>query len=131
MAFKTFHIVQGLSRTPFLFFPRSLTTRFFNNILQKERISKIENLNIWKSKNPGSLTSAQSNACVRHCELLGWVRLTCLSLRETMLKLILHRFLHFQSKSVFVYISWRLSFQVFPEASLVRFCAQFRSQIMP
>jgi hypothetical protein len=43
MAFKTIHIAQGLSRTPLLFFPRSLTTRFSKNIPQRSNISKIGN----------------------------------------------------------------------------------------
>ena len=59
MALKTIHFVQGLSRTPLLFVPRYLTTRFPKNILQKKKTSRIENLEIWKSKNPGSLTGAQ------------------------------------------------------------------------
>ena len=56
MAFKTFHIIQGLSRTALLFIPRYLTTRFFKMILQKNKISRLMNLKIWKSQNPGSLT---------------------------------------------------------------------------
>ena len=40
MAFKTLHIVQGLSRTPLLFILRYLTNLFL----------KIKNLEIWKSK---------------------------------------------------------------------------------
>ena len=53
------HFVHGLSRTPLLFSPRYLTNIFLNNILQKDNISSIGNLKIWKSKNPGSLTGAQ------------------------------------------------------------------------
>jgi len=34
---KTFHIVQGLFRTPLLFIPRQLTTGFFKMILQKQK----------------------------------------------------------------------------------------------
>jgi hypothetical protein len=48
MALKTFHIVQGLSRTPLLFIPRYLTNIFFEIILQTEQLSKIENLKISK-----------------------------------------------------------------------------------
>ena len=46
MTFKTFHIVQGLSRTPLLFIPRYLTSRFFKIILQKNK-----NLENHKSEN--------------------------------------------------------------------------------
>jgi len=46
MAFKTFHIIQGLSRTPLLFIPRYLTTRFFKMILQKK-----QNLETHESEN--------------------------------------------------------------------------------
>ena len=49
MAFKTFHIVQGLSSTPLLFIPRYLTNIFPNNISQKDKYRKIK---IWKSENP-------------------------------------------------------------------------------
>ena len=42
MASKTLHFVQGLSRTPLLFIPRYLTNLFFEHILQKEAMSKIE-----------------------------------------------------------------------------------------
>ena len=38
MAFKTFHIVHGLSRTPLLFIPRYLTTRFPKHISRKKNI---------------------------------------------------------------------------------------------
>ena len=54
MAFKTIKFVQGLSRTPLLFSARYLTTKKNNN----SRKSQI--LKIWKSKNTGSLTSAQA-----------------------------------------------------------------------
>ena len=60
MAFKTFHFVQGVSRTPLLFIPRYLTNLFFENVLQKQESRESK---IWKSKNPGSLTGAQ------HCPL--------------------------------------------------------------
>ena len=46
MALKTFHFVQGLSRTPLLFIPRYITNIFSENMSKKE-ISKI-----WKSENP-------------------------------------------------------------------------------
>ena len=46
MALKTFHFVQGLSRTPLLFIPRYLTNIFSENSLQKE------NLENQKSENP-------------------------------------------------------------------------------
>ena len=52
MSLKTFHIVQGLSRTPLLFIPRYPTNIFFENSLQKEEISRIENLKISKD-DPG------------------------------------------------------------------------------
>ena len=60
MVLKTLHIVPGLSRTPLLFIPRYLTNLFFESISQ-QKISIIELLVIWNFKNPGSLTSAQSN----------------------------------------------------------------------
>ena len=50
MALKTFHFVQGLSRTPLLTFPRYLTTRFSNNMLQTKLISKFNNLEIQKPR---------------------------------------------------------------------------------
>ena len=55
MALKTFHFVQGPSRTPLLFIPRYLTNIFFEHILQIEEISKnrkYENLKnrSWKVK---------------------------------------------------------------------------------
>ena len=56
MDLKTFHFVQGRSRTPLLFIPRYLTNIFSENMLQKEQISRIGNLKTWKSKNLGSLT---------------------------------------------------------------------------
>ena len=59
MALKTIHFVQGLSRTPLLFIPRYITNIFFKHILQQQKISRIGNLKICKSKNPGSLTGAQ------------------------------------------------------------------------
>ena len=59
MALKTLHFVQGLSRTPLLFIPRYLTN-IFSKIFSKKKISRIENLEIWKSKSPGSLTGAQN-----------------------------------------------------------------------
>ena len=59
MGVRTLHFVQGLSRTPLLFIPRYLTNLFFKNILQKQNISRINNLKLWKSPNPGSLTGAQ------------------------------------------------------------------------
>ena len=59
MALKIINFVQSLSRTPLFCFTRNLTTRFSKNILQTHRISRIQNLEIWKSQNPGSLTSAQ------------------------------------------------------------------------
>ena len=46
MALKTFHIFQGLSRTPLLFIPRYLTSIIFGNIFQKR------NLENRKSENP-------------------------------------------------------------------------------
>ena len=49
MALKTFHIVQGPSRTPLLFFPRYLTTRFPKHIWQHKKYRKST---IWKSENP-------------------------------------------------------------------------------
>ena len=60
MALKTFHFVQGLSRTPLLFIPRYYTNIIFKNDLPNKKDSIIENLEIWKSKNPGSLTGAQA-----------------------------------------------------------------------
>ena len=47
MALKTFHFVQGLSRTPLLFIPRYLTNIFFENHLHKETSRKSK---IWKSQ---------------------------------------------------------------------------------
>ena len=41
MALKTFHFVQVLSRTPFLFIPRYLTNILSENILQNNTISRI------------------------------------------------------------------------------------------
>ena len=52
MALKTIHFVQGLSRTPLLFIPRYYTNICFEKILQNKKISRIENLGIWKSKKP-------------------------------------------------------------------------------
>ena len=46
MALKTFHIVQGLSRTPLFFIPRYPTNIFPESILQKEQISVVANLEI-------------------------------------------------------------------------------------
>ena len=70
MALKTFHFVQGLSRTPLLFVPRNLATRFPKNSLQQtnkfgNHIS--ENL---KFKNPGSLTSAQLEQSMSSLQLM-------------------------------------------------------------
>ena len=59
LVLKTLHFVQGLSRTPLLCIPRYLTNIFFQNMLQQKKISRIDNLKTWKSKNPGSLTGAQ------------------------------------------------------------------------
>ena len=50
MVFKTFHTVQGLSRTPLLFIPRYLTNVCFENILRKYKISRIGNLKIPKPR---------------------------------------------------------------------------------
>ena len=50
MALKTLHFVPGLSRTPLLFIPRYLTNIFFEHNLQKEEISRIENLKIQKHR---------------------------------------------------------------------------------
>jgi hypothetical protein len=61
MAIKTFHIVQGLSMTPLLFIPRYLTNIYVKHIFGKnKKQSRIDNLKIWKSENPGSLTGAQA-----------------------------------------------------------------------
>ena len=49
----------GSIQDAFIIVPRYLTTRFSKNIWPKKEISEIGNLQIWKSKNPGSLTSAQ------------------------------------------------------------------------
>ena len=73
MALKTLHFVPGLSRTPLLFIPRYYTNIFFENILQKTKISRIDNLKIWKSKKPGSLTSAQMLA--RCGDAMGYIRM--------------------------------------------------------
>ena len=54
MASKTLHIVQGLSRTPLLFIPQYLTNMFFKNMLQKEKLPTIGNLEISKI-DPGKL----------------------------------------------------------------------------
>ena len=59
MALKTLHFVPGLSRTPLLFIPRYLTNILFKNILQKEEISRIENLEISKV-DPGKLVDSFS-----------------------------------------------------------------------
>ena len=42
MDLKTLHFVPGLSRTPLLFIPRSLTNIFFKNMLQKEKSRELE-----------------------------------------------------------------------------------------
>ena len=56
MALETFRFVQGLSRTPLFLFDVS-PPDFPSILLQKLKISEIE---IRKSQNPGSLTSAQN-----------------------------------------------------------------------
>ena len=61
MALKTLRFVQGLPITPLFFFLWYFKTIFSKFILPKTNISKSGNLKIWKSENPGSLTSAQSN----------------------------------------------------------------------
>ena len=43
MALKTLNFVQGLSRTPLLFIPRYYTNIIFENMLQTEKISRIDN----------------------------------------------------------------------------------------
>jgi len=43
---KTFHIVQGLSRTPLLFIPRYLANIFPEHTLHQTKISKIETMEI-------------------------------------------------------------------------------------
>ena len=48
MALKTFHIVQGLSRTPLLFIPRYLTNMFFQKHVAEGR----KTLDDGKSQNP-------------------------------------------------------------------------------
>ena len=53
MALKTFHMVQGLSRTPLLFIRRYLTNICSEKISHKTIISRIGNLKIAKSPNPG------------------------------------------------------------------------------
>ena len=50
MVFKTFHIVQGLSRTPLVFIPRYPTNIFPESISQKSKISRIGNLEIQKPR---------------------------------------------------------------------------------
>ena len=52
-------ILSRVSPGHLYYFPRYLTNIFFKNILQKDKISRLGNLKIWKSKNPGSLTGAQ------------------------------------------------------------------------
>ena len=47
MALKTFQIVQGLSRTPLLFILWYLANIIFENTLQKHKISRIVNLELW------------------------------------------------------------------------------------
>ena len=64
MALKTFHFVPGLSRTPLLFIPRYITNILSKNISPGNKLSRIGNLKISKSKNPGSLTGAQ---------IFGWM----------------------------------------------------------
>ena len=59
MALKTLHFDQGLSRTPLLFIPRYLTNIWSENNLQKEQISRIENLKILKV-DPGKLVDSFS-----------------------------------------------------------------------
>ena len=59
MALKTLHFVPGLSRTPFLFFPRYLTNIFPKHILQKEKVSRIGNMKISKV-DPGKLVDSFS-----------------------------------------------------------------------
>ena len=61
MGLETFHIVQGLSRTPLFLIPWYLTNIFFKNILQTDKISRIDNLEIWNFKISSLLTSAQAN----------------------------------------------------------------------
>ena len=66
MAFKTSRFVQGLPRTPwlcFLLFPKAI---LFQICCTKTIVLKTENLKIWKSKNPGSLTSAQKKVRSKH-----------------------------------------------------------------
>ena len=59
MAFKTIHFIPGLSRTPLSFIPRYLTNIFFEHILQKQQISRIENLKISKV-DPGKFVDSFS-----------------------------------------------------------------------
>ena len=49
----------GSLQNTFILFPRYLTTRFPKMTLQTKQIWRIEHLEIWKSKSPGSLTGAQ------------------------------------------------------------------------
>ena len=53
----------GSLQNTFIIVPRYLTNIFFKHILQTENIPRIENLEIRKSQNPGSLTGAQPTAC--------------------------------------------------------------------
>ena len=59
MAFKTIRFVQGLSRTPLLFFLDISPPDFPNIFYEKTNSRKSK---IWKSQNPGSLTSAQQTS---------------------------------------------------------------------
>ena len=52
MALKTFHFVQGLSRTPLLFISRYLTNIISEHILQKEKLEHRKSA-IRNSQNPG------------------------------------------------------------------------------
>ena len=59
MVLKTFHFVPGLSRTPLLFSSIS-HQHIFRKYFSKQK--NLENLKIWNSENPGSLTGAQHTA---------------------------------------------------------------------
>ena len=78
MALKTLHFVPGLSRTPLLFIPRYLTNLFFQHILQKETISRNENLKISKV-DPGRLVDSFSprDGPVEHVPTRRFLSLPC------------------------------------------------------
>ena len=59
MTLKTLHFVQGLPRTPLLFFFDISTSYFFKNKCMKSKSARCSNFFLFKNIFPGSLTGAQ------------------------------------------------------------------------